>query len=274
MLRPRLLAAIAALAVPALLAPATASAERFAAVDSQNRLYTFTSTKPAAWKRIALKGLTAGERIVGLDVRPANRQLVALTNRSRLLTVSRAKGTVTAIGAAAFMPALSGATFGFDFNPTVDRIRVTSDAGQSLRLNPATGAVAMADKALVYKAGDTGAGVAPAVLGSAYTNSVAGATTTTLYDVDTGRDALAIQAPPNDGVLSTVGSLGVNLVGPLGFDISARDGVAYVLARRARTARSRLFRVDLATGAATQLGAIAKAPSLVALAALSAPKAA
>ncbi len=272
MLRPRLLAASFALALSSLVAE-NASAERFAAVDAQNRLYTFDDSKPDAWKRVALRGLASGERIVGLDVRPANRQLVAVTNQSRLYTVSRGKGQVVAIGAGPFMPALAGASFGFDFNPTVDRIRLTSSTGQNLRLQPATGAVAATDKPLVYKAGDSGAGAAPAVLGSAYTNSVAGAMTTTLYNVDTGRDALVVQAPPNDGVLSTVGALGVNLAGPLGFDVSARDGRAYVLARRPRTARHRLFRVDLMTGAATQLGAVGKAPSLVALAALSAPRA-
>ena len=67
----------------------------------------------------------------------------------------------------------------------------------------------------------------PAALGAAYTNNVRAATSTTLYDVDTARDALVIQAPPNDGVLATVGALGVNLAGPLAFDISTRDGAAY-----------------------------------------------
>lgn len=272
MTRLRLLATVAALASPVLLA-SSASAERFIAVDSQNRLYTFSDSKPGDWKRFALRGLASGERIVGLDVRPANRQLVAVTNQSRLYNVSRSKRTVTAIGSTALMPALSGSSFGFDFNPAVDRIRLVSDSGQNLRLQPDTGAVAATDEPLVAKAGDPGAGAAPAVIGSAYTNSVRGAMMTTLYGIDTRRDALVIQAPPNAGVLSTVGALGVNLAGPLGFDISARDGSAYVLARRPGIARSRLFRLNLMTGGAQQLGAISKAPTLVAFAALSAPKA-
>lgn len=87
MLRLRLVAASAALVLPAAFAP-TASAETFAAVDSKNRLYTFGDSEPGNFKRVALKGLASGERIVGLDVRPANRQLVAVTNQSRLYTVS------------------------------------------------------------------------------------------------------------------------------------------------------------------------------------------
>jgi hypothetical protein len=270
LLRPALLAA-ATLALPALLAQ-TASAERLVAVDAQNRLYTFTDSKPESWKRVALRGLASGERIVGLDVRPASRQLVALTNQSRLYAVSRSDRRVTAIGGGPFMPALAGSSFGFDFNPTVDRIRLVSGDGQNLRLNPDTGAVGATDGTLAYKAGDAGAGSAPAVLGAAYTNSVRGATTTTLYGIDTRRDALVIQAPPNDGVLSTVGALGIDMGGPLGFDISARDGAAYVLARRVKAARPRLHRVNLMTSAARQIGAIAGAPPLVALAALSAPR--
>lgn len=271
MLRRPVLAASTALALLAAAAPA-AQAERFAAVDASNRLYTFDDKRPQDWKRTSLSGLAERERIVGLDVRPVNRQLVAVTNRNRLMTVSRAKSSVTPIGATAFMPALAGTSFGFDFNPTVDRIRLVSNSGQNLRLNPNTGAVAFTDGTLKYKDGDAAAGTGPAVLASAYTNSVAGAMTTTLYNLDTARDTLLIQAPPNDGVLSTVGPLGANLAGPVGFDISARDGAAYVLARRVGAPRSRLYGVNLGSGTARQLGVLRRAPALVALAALSAPR--
>lgn len=253
-----------------MLAPA-AHAERFAAVDTRNRLYTFDDANPGTWDRVALRGLASGERIVGLDVRPANRQLLAITNRSRLYVVARSQRRVTPV-AAPFTPALTGRSFGFDFNPAVDRIRLVSDTQQDLRLHPGTGAGAATDGSLAYKAGDPGAGTDPNVIGSAYTDSVAGATMTSLFGVDTRRDALVLQAPPNDGVLTTVGPLGVNLGGPLGFDISARDGRGYVLARQAGRPRHRLFRVDLTNGRARALGAVSRAPTLVALAALPRPR--
>ena len=186
--------------------------------------------------------------------------------------MQRTRAIATPIGGNPFMPALAGAAFGFDFNPTVDRIRVVSGSGQNLRLNPETGGVAFTDGALRYKDGDPTAGSSPAAIGAAYTNSVAGAMTTTLYVIDTRKDALAIQAPPNDGVLTTVGPLGVNLSGPLGFDISARDGKAYVLAHRPGTDRSRLFSINLAKGTARKLGIVRRAPDLVAFAALSKPR--
>lgn len=275
MLRRTVLIATAAatVAVPAVCAPA-AFAERLVAADSANRLYTFDSASPAKWVRTKpLSGLAAGERIVGLDVRPAGRQLIALTNRSRLYGVQRARAIATPIGSGPFMPALAGRSFGFDFNPTVDRIRLVADGGQNLRLHPGTGAVAFTDGTLKYKDGDPNAGSAPLALGAAYTNSTASATMTTLYVIDTRRDALALQAPPNDGVLSTVGRLGVNLAGPLGFDISARDGKSYLLAKRPGIARSRLYTVNLTKGTARSLGAVRRAPDLVAFAAISRPKA-
>ena len=184
--RPVLIAtAAAAVAAPAVCAPA-AFAERLVAADASNRLYTFDSASPERWTRTkAVTGLAAGERIVGLDVRPAGRELIALTNRSRLYSVQRTRAIATPIGGGPFMPALAGAAFGFDFNPTVDRIRVVSGSGQNLRLNPETGAVAFTDGALRYKDGDPAAGSAPSVIGAAYTNSVRGAMTTTLYVIDT-----------------------------------------------------------------------------------------
>ena len=273
MLRRTVLIATAALAAPAVLRTGRAR-QRLVASDSANRLYTFDSASPEQWTRTKpLSGLAAGERVVGLDVRPAGRQLIALTNRNRLYGVQRTRAIATPIGSGPFMPALAGNAFGFDFNPTVDRIRVVSGSGQNLRLHPDTGAVAFTDGTLKYKDGDPNAGSPPLALGAAYTNSTAGATMTTLYVIDTRRDVLAIQAPPNDGVLSTVGALGVNVAGPLGFDISARDGKSYLLAKRPGTDRSRLFTINLAKGTARKLGIVRRAPDLVAFAAISKPKA-
>jgi len=108
------------------------AAELLYGVDAQNRLVSFTSDRPNAISRTAFVGLPAGEQILGLDVRPAGNLLIALSSASRLYRIEAATGQATAIGTTAFSPALNGTTFGFDFNPTVDRIRVTADRGQNL----------------------------------------------------------------------------------------------------------------------------------------------
>ncbi len=123
------------------------------------------------------------------------------------------------------------------------------------------------DGTLTYAAGDAGASATPRVVGSAYTNSVAGATTTTLYDIDAGRDVLAIQNPPNNGTLVSVGALGVDVGDAAGFDISAVDGVAYAAFQVAPSVSSGLYRIDLATGRATLVERIGGGVPIRALAA-------
>ncbi len=270
--RHALTAAIATAAAASLAFAPVALAERFVAADNKDRLYTFDDKRPGKVKRTKpLKGLSPGDRIIALDVRPANGQLVALTQSSRLYNVNPATATAAMIGPGPFEPGLNGLASGFDFNPMVDRIRLVSNGGQNLRLNPDTGKIAFTDRVLSYKDGDPGAGAAPVLAGSAYTNSVAGATSTTLYDIDSGRDTLVIQDPPNEGILTTVGALGVNLAGPVSFDISPTTGKAFVLARRARSKGARLYEINLGTGAARQIGIVRRAPNLVAFASLSTP---
>jgi len=243
------------------------AAELFYGVDTANRLVSFSGRTPASITRTAFTGLATGEQILGLDVRPANKQLVGLGSSSRLYRIDAATGAVTAIGSTSFAPSLAGARFGFDFNPTVDRIRVTSDARQNLRLHPDTGAAAAVDGQLSYAAGDAGAGSTPRIVASAYTNSVAGATTTQLFDLDSGRDALVLQNPPNNGTLVTVGALGIDIGDDADFDISAADGAAYLAAQVGQGASSQLYTVNLGTGATTLVGRIGGGSPLRALAA-------
>ena len=158
LVRPRFLVFLA-VATASLAAPAVGSAaERLVAVDEANRLVVFSSDTPRAITRVRVTGLGAGERLLGLDVRPANGQLVAVTSSSRLHALDAGTGAATAIGQAPFSPSVSGGAFGFDFNPTVDRIRLTSDGRQNLRLHPDTGAVAAVDGMLAYGTSDAGNG--------------------------------------------------------------------------------------------------------------------
>lgn len=149
-----------------------------------------------------------------------------------------------------FTPALSGTEFGFDFNPTVDRIRVTSNTGQNLRLNPDTGAVAATDLALNYADGST-----PNVIASAYTNSFAGATTTTLFNLDATKRAIVTQAPPNDGVLGTIRPLvNMDFSGIAGFDISPITNRAYLVMRESGSRRSMVYEIYPETGDHNPIG--------------------
>ncbi|UUY02675.1 DUF4394 domain-containing protein [Svornostia abyssi] len=255
-------AAIAAAAAPAAHAtpgngkPAAKPAPtEFVGVAKGTRLVRFDAAKPAIARQVPIKGLAEGESVVGLDTRPATGALYGVTDGGRIVTIDPRNGASAPVGAP-FAPELDGEFFGFDFNPTVDRIRLTSDANQNLRLVPDTGQVAFTDGPLAYLAGDAAFGRDPSVVASAYTNpDTDPATGTTLYDIDAARDALVIQDPPNTGGLKTVGGLGVNVGYRGGFDIGA-DGAAYAALTPRGARASTLYRIDLATGAATAEGRV------------------
>jgi hypothetical protein len=76
--------------------------------------------------------------------------------------------------------------------------------------------------------------------------------------IDAVSSQLMIQSPPNDGVLSAVGSLGaLSITGAASFDIAGgANGIALAALRRTGGETfSRLYRIDLTTGAATEVGA-------------------
>src|SRR5688572_6568458 len=224
---------LAGIAATALLVAASAStqciaAEVFAGAAPKGRLVLFSSDHPGDVAVVRVKGLQRGEEILGLDMRPATGQLYALGSSSRIYTIDYIAGTATPVGSGPFTPALNGTHFGFDFNPTVDRIRIVSDTGQNLRAHPDTGAIAATDGDLNYATNDVAAGVMPMVVAAAYINNDTNpATATVLFDIDTALDTLVKQDPPNSGTLVTVGALGVDVVYTGGFDVAASDGTAY-----------------------------------------------
>jgi hypothetical protein len=200
-----------------------------------------------------VSGLQSGERILGIDFRPANGQLFALGSTSRLYRLDTASGAATPVGNAAFTPALSGTEFGFDFNPTVDRIRLVSDATQDLRLNPNNGAVAAVDGAIGFNAADRNVGTPANLVASAYTNNFGTSTSTVLFGIESNLDVLVTQSPPNNGTLNTIGALGIDALGPVGFDIMSDqlgtdNGFASI--------NGSLYLINLGSGAAMLIGAI------------------
>jgi trimeric autotransporter adhesin len=244
------------------------------ALTSNNTLLSFNPGLPSIINStVNISGLAQGESIVGIDFRPANGQLYALSSASQLYTINPSTGAATRVGAP-LTTGVNGASFGFDFNPTVDRIRVVSNAEQDLRLNPNNAAVAGVDGALAYAATDVNAGQDPNIVGSAYTGNFSGSTMTTLYGIDSARDTLVTQgsvgsAPvsPNTGQLFTIGSLGIDTGDMVGFDIAPitvpnatpatpAAFAAFAALTPASGGMSTLYTINLATGAATWVGPI------------------
>ncbi len=176
---------------------------------------------------------------------------VAGQNGPILRSLTASDGVAT-LASTLSQPFEGGTISGFDFNPAADRLRLVGDNDQDFRINVDTGAV-IVDGTLAFAPGDINAGVNPNVTASAYTNSFAGTTSTQLYNIDTLLNTLVLQNPPNDGILVTVGELGLDFDTLGGFDIaSSPNGSNTAFA----VSNSMLYTVDLATGTATNVGMI------------------
>ncbi len=239
--------------------PVAVEAVTIYGVTTTNTLLTFDSATPGTTTSVAITGLQAGENVLGIDLRPSTGQLYALGSTSRLYTINPATGAATQVGSGTFSPALSGTSFGFDFNPVVDRIRVVSDADQNFRLNPDTGAVVATDTNLAYASGDPNFGTNPNVVALAYTNNFSGATTTTLFGIDSNLDIALIQGSPDGTPISpntgqlftalplfTAGPVLVNTSDAVGFDFSGPPTVGYLSLTPITGAASSLYTVGAA----------------------------
>jgi hypothetical protein len=221
----------------------------FTALTNTNSIAKYNARDLATpMSTTAITGLPSGEKIVSIDYRPATGQLYALGTSSRLYFINEQSGLATALGTAAFSPAISGTSANIDFNPTVDRIRLVTPTGQNLRLHPELGTVVATD-------GSINGGKNPSIGAVAYTNSVASAATTQLFDIDFAQDKLYIQNPPNNGTLEEVGSLTVDFAGVGNFDILPDNSSA--LAVTFNNNQSKLFTVNLTNGKAEELGMFA-----------------
>jgi hypothetical protein len=206
------LACAAALAVPVVGQAGQSSSKgdgrTFYATDNQGNLLSFSTDNPRKLDSMrSITGLPAGVTLTGIDFRPRTGDLygsdsvVYRVNPQTAIAVPESSATPPT----PFTPALRGRFFGVDFNPMVDRIRVTSDANQNIRLHPDDANVVGADADL--NPGD------PTVVGSAYTNSSfsAGlASSTVLYALD---DAIYVQSPPNNGTRAMPQQLDINVRG-------------------------------------------------------------
>ena len=216
-------------------------------------LVSFTPTAPNTLSApVAIGGLAAGETVVGVDFRPSNGRLYALTSAARLLTVDPTTGAATVVATLAADAAdtsapytgLVGARFTVDFNPVADRLRVIGNTGQNLRINVDTGATTT--DGVINRA-------TPAtVVAGAYTNSFSPTTSTDLFNLEGNENVLARQAPPNDGTQVNVGALGVALGGQGAMDIAGgANGLVLAALRTGTTGPFTLYTVSLATGAAS-----------------------
>jgi len=246
--------------------------EMLLAVTADHKLIRFNGGQPQRIQSsLALKGLKPGEQVLGIDFRVARNQLYLLASSGQLYRVRVADATLEPIGAPAPLPA-GGGEWGFDFNPTVDRIRVVHETGANLRRHPDNGSQVdgnpgldgmQGDGTIQFDAADVNARRPVRLGAAAYTYNKQDEKLTTNYAIDVAQGLLVTQGTkegvqpavsPNTGRLFTVGPLGIGGFSRVQFDISDVSNAAYIAVDEA--GGDAIHRVDLASGKAMRIARV------------------
>ena len=232
---------------------------RVVGLTDGNGLVCFNERWPDKAKKLGtVTGFQGADTaLVGIDFRVQDGLLYGVGNAGGVYTIDTQTAVLGFVNQ--LTVPLAGTSFGVDFNPAADRLRIISDTGQNLRQPLATaGAATISDGALNY------AGPPPAigtgVTGAAYTNNdLDPNTATTLFDIDSALDQVVIQTPPNAGTLNATGKLTVDTSSPVGFDIYStirNDSTTEVEGWASLTVngQSALYEIALLSGKATFRG--------------------
>ena len=242
-------------------------------LTNDQRLICFNEFDPANARTIGVvSGLFTDTALVGIDFRVQDKKLYGVGNAGGVYKFDTTNGTATLVNRLSV--ALSGTSFGVDFNPAADRLRIVSNTGQNLRHNFNAGGTTVTDAPLNYAPGaplNSSGPTATGIVGSAYTNNdLSPLTATTLYAFDSTLDQIAIQSPPNNGSLAATGKLTADASPTAGFDIysTIRDGVtvdvqSLAVFTTATDGKYGLYRITLPTGKATLRGSFAASNNVV-----------
>ena len=242
--------AVLLMGIPLWMATGAAQAGPIFANTTGGRLISFDSATPGTiLSNVAITGVAGA--LVGIDFRPgAPGTLYGVGNNGgvgSVYVISTITGVATPINTGF---ALDGTSFGVDFNPVPDALRIVSNSGQNLRITGGGAGVVNIDGTL-----NIGGVTQTNVVDAAYTNSFAGAITTTLFvlqdNAAAGSDVLFIQNPPNNGALNPVANLTINVSQLSGFDITA-DLQAFL----SWNGGNQFGTLNLTTGQAVNSGAV------------------
>lgn len=240
---------------------------------SNNNLISFDTDDPATILGTSvITGITPGDTIIDIDYRPSDSSLYAVSTAGRLYTINPSTGSASLNTTASI-----GIVQDVDFNPVADRLRVFSQGNANYRVTPGTG-ITTSDGTLAYALDDTNSLATPSLVGAAYTNSFAGAVSTSLYSLDSELNTLVIhEGGPQFSSLRTVagltigGLLTLDIGTDVGFDIYSSGGSNWAFLSNG----NQFYQLDLATGEAAILADIGGAdlgrPSITSLAVVPEP---
>jgi hypothetical protein len=237
-----------------LLAGPGSQAATLVGLTSSNEIARLDTANIGAATRTAITGLDAGDRFVGIDLRPGDNRIYGITLSNRIYTVDEFTGAaslVAALSAPIVNPSLG---YGIDFNPVADfsgatSLRFVSSAGGNFAINANTGVV-----------GNSANTIAPGFSAVSYSNSNplpgSAPASTALYYIDSTNDTLSVASSAfNTPTITTVGALGVDVLRANGFEVLGNGQAFAALNVDAGTSLTTgIYGINLATGAASLLG--------------------
>ncbi len=242
-------------------------------LTDDQRLICFNERNPGDARDLGfVSGLMGDVKLVGIDFRVQDKKMYGVGDRGGVYVIDTRNAA--AMKVSQVTEPLAGTSFGVDFNPAADRLRIVSDTGQNLRHNVNLGGATVVDDLLDYPVALNSVGpTATGVTGSAYTNNdLDTSTATTLYALDSNLDQVDIQSPPNDGTLAATGKLGVEAAISVGFDIysTIREGVTVnvqsLASLQAVSGVSSFYSINLPTGKATSRGSFSARNKVIGIA--------
>ena len=218
------------------------------ALNDNNTVYRMDVRKPGTIiDSIKLETRDPGEKIIGIDSRPTTGEIFAISNFRTVYSVNTTGYRVTR---PVFILHKLGietdlnTTIGFDIDPVRDRMRIVTAKGDNVLLRLEDGQ-------------QEGKGVSTPDVGAvAYSNNYPGATSTTLFGLDSHADKLVRYENPEAGSITTVGHFGIDVEEVGGFDISTttRFGDQFGIASVRYGGKWELDYVNLKTGRLQRIG--------------------
>ena len=232
----------------------SAQAITLVGLTSANEIARIDTGNIGAATTTAITGLAAGDRFVGIDLRPKDNKIYGVTLSSKLYTVNELTGATSFVAALSSPVILANLGYGIDFNPVADfgagaSLRLVSSAGSNFAINAATGVV-----------GNAASNIGSGFTGVGYSNSkplpVAAPASTALYYINSNTDMLMVaNSAFNLPTINAVGALGVDVLKANGFEVLG-NGMAYAALNvdDGSSLVTGLYTINLATGAASLQG--------------------
>ena len=223
-------------------------------LTSANELARIDTTDIAAATRTAITGLDAGDRFVGIDLRPIDNRVYGITQSNKLYTLNAVTGTASFVASLSSPVVQMSQGYGIDFNPAADfagatSLRFTSSGGSNFAINANTGVV-----------GNLAGMIAPGFSAVAYSNSTILPTmappSTALYYINSATDMLSVATGAfNAPTITPIGALGIDALNANGFELLA-DGRAFAALNVDANSSlvTGIYGIDLGSGAATLMG--------------------